>query len=162
MPLKTSLLFACLYAVVTLTTHAQHVEQKVNMIDSLSTLIDNNVAGLKEGISEGTLFNKHGKNIGGYSTYTLADNASLYRVRHEVSTDLFYKTTFYYQGRQLCKAMVVIEEWKSGQLIKTVYSASYYFEGKHAIKIIGENEKFSDAEEILSDGETFMMEFTNR
>jgi hypothetical protein len=138
----------------------QSIETKVKTIDSLSNSIDNNKE-LVEGISEGTILNKRGKNIGGYSTYDLKDNTNLYRIRNYVSTDHYYKTTFYYYNKKIIKATVIIENWKPNNTVETTYSADYYFDNNQVIKSNGENKKYSNSINILEQGQKFQTEFKN-
>jgi hypothetical protein len=143
---------------VVLISKGQTIERKVKMIDSLSNSIDNN-SGFVEGISEGTILNKRGRNIGGYSTYDLKDNKNLYRIRHQVSTDHYYKTTFYYSDKKIVKVVVVIENWKSDNSFETIYSATYYFNDSNVIKIDGEDKRYSDSVDLLKQGQKFQTEF---
>ncbi len=142
----------------------RRLKRKVKMIDSLSNYIDTRT-GLVEGISEGTIMNKRGKNIGGYSTYDLKDdliNGNLYRIRHYSSTNHYYKTTFYYNEKKVIKATVIIEDWKSNNSVKTIYSAAYYFDNNQIILIKGENKKYSDPLNILEQGQKYQTEFLKK
>ena len=129
----------------------------VARIDSICNSIDSNKThkNVGEGISEGKFING-----GGYSTYALGDKDSdtLYRIRYNSSTDLYYETIFYYEDKKVIKAMITIEDWNSGKA-KIIYSTSYYFDNNKTIKTIGENIKYSNATNILKEGLRFQEEY---
>jgi hypothetical protein len=131
----------------------------VSQIDSICSSINNNKT-LYEGIGEGEIY-KGKKCIGGFSTYYLRDNVGIYRVKHESSTDLYYKYTFYYLDKLLIKATLVIEDWNTRNQMKTVCSAEYYFYNNKPLKITGENSKFSNASDILRKGLRYQQDNDN-
>jgi hypothetical protein len=146
-----------------IASNGQTIERKIKIIDSLSTSIDNNKE-LVEGITEGTIAKKRGKIIGGFSTYDLKDSGTgtIYRIRHEVSTDHYYKTTFYYSDKKVIKATIIIEDWKSDNSVDTIYSTTYYFDSFEVIENEGEDKKYSNSFDIRELAKNFQMNYTKR
>jgi hypothetical protein len=127
----------------------------LNRIDSLVTSINSN-KNCREKISEGEIM-KDNKIIGGFSTYYLTEeqtNKTL-RIRHQSSTDFYYKTTFYYDTDKIIFATVVIEDWNSKN-VKVVYNAKYYFQNNSLLFAIDEDKKYSTASDILIKGQKFL------
>jgi hypothetical protein len=121
----------------------------VAQIDSICKTIDSNKR-LIEGIAEGGFYNQKG----GWETYDLKskDGDTLFRIRHNSSTDLYHKTTFYYFYKQLIKSSIEIEDWNSGTKMKLLYAATYYFSNGKPIKVINENKTYSTASEMINLG----------
>lgn len=127
----------------------------INRIDSIVVSIDSN-KNCRELISEGEIM-KDNKIIGGFSIYNRQEeqtNKTL-RIRHQSSTDFYYKTTFYYDTDKLIFATVVIEDWNSKNL-KVIYNAKYYFQNNSLIFAVDEDKKYSTASDILINGQKFL------
>lgn len=127
----------------------------LNRIDSLVTSIDSN-KNCRELISEGEIM-KDNKIIGGFSTYSRQEektNKTL-RIRHQSSTDFYYKTTFYYDADKIIFATVVIEDWNSNKF-KVIYNVKYYFKNDTLLLAIDEDEKYSTASDILIKGQKYL------
>lgn len=131
----------------------------VSQIDSVCKLIDNNKQ-LSEGISEGGFFDQKG----GWEIYDLKNKGSdtLFRIRHNISTNLYRKTIFYYWDKELIKAIVKIEDWNNGRTKQDVYSATYYFANKTPIKILDEDPKYSTASTIIVQGQKHQDNFYSK
>ena len=125
-------------------------------INSICKSIDDSKR-LVEGIAEGGFVNQKG----GWETYDLKSKGgdTLFRIRHNSSTDLYSKTTFYYFNKQLIKSSMEIEDWNSASKMKTVYSATYYFSDNKPIKVINENTKHSTASEMIRQGLSYQNNF---
>lgn len=128
----------------------------ISKIDSLCNFIDGN-KNLAEGIAEGGFVNRKG----GWETYYMKskDGDSVFRIQHNSSIDLYYKTTFYYSRNKVIKGIMTIEDWNSRFEVKMIYSAIYYFEKDIAIKVINENAKYSNATKMLKAGQNFQDEY---
>jgi hypothetical protein len=165
-PKNKAFILALLFAISNFISFGQQKDGSqtkhltIVQIDSICNSIDNDKK-LIEGITEGNIL-KDEKNIGGYSTYNLKDkmvNGTLYRIRNESSTDLYYKYTFYYFDKLLIKASLIVEDWNTGKQVKTVSSAKYYFDNHKTIKTIGDNAKYSNSPEILRKGLNYQIDF---
>ena len=135
---------------------ASKLHLTVFQIDSICNFIDSNEK-LSEGISEGGFLNRKG----GWETYDLKSKGgdTLFRIRNNISTDLYQQTTFYYFDREVIKSIINIEDWHSSSKMKSVYSATYYFENNKAIKLLNENPKYSTASHILKQGQNYQDNF---
>jgi hypothetical protein len=128
----------------------------VFQIDSICNFIDNNKK-LSEGIIEGEFYNQKG----GWETYDLKskEGDTLFRIRHNSSTDLYHKTVFYYFNREVIKSIVKIEDWHSGSTMEPVYSATYYFQNNIPIKVLNEDPKYSTTSDVLKQGQNYQDDF---
>lgn len=124
-------------------------------IDSQVAIIDTK-ANCNESISEGEI-TKNGKNIGGFSTYSLYDktNKKLFRIRNQESTNLYHKTTFYYANDEVIFARIEIEDWNSRKT-KVVYDVKYYFRDDKLIEVLNEDKKYSNSNDVLTDGKKYL------
>lgn len=125
-------------------------------IDSICKSIDDSKS-LVEGIAEGGFVNKKG----GWETYDLKskDGDTLFRIRHNSSTDFYRKTTFYFFDKQLVKSSMEIEKRNSANKMKPVYSVTYYFSNSKPFKVIHENTKHSTASEMIRQGLSYQDNF---
>ena len=135
---------------------AAKLQLTVLKIDSICNFIDSN-KNLAEGIAEGEFYNQKG----GWETYDLKSNQgdTLFRIRHNSSTDHYYQTTFYYFDKDIIKGIVRIEDYNSKSPKKSVYSATYYIANNKTIKILNEDTKFSTALNIFKQGQNYQDNF---
>jgi hypothetical protein len=153
----TPTLLIVIFVFLTFLSWGQNSDRTLVRIDSICSSIDNN-KNLFEGIAEGTVTNKRGKTIGGYETRDLKDHNSLYRLTYSMSTDKTYTTIYYYADKTLIKAFTTIEKWDVNHL-SPMYSATYYFDNNHVIKVVGENREYSNADYLLNEGNKFLTDF---
>ena len=128
----------------------------VFQIDSICNFIDSNEK-LSEGISEGGFLNRKG----GWETYDLKSKGgdTLFRIRNNISIDLYQQTTFYYFDKEVIKSIIKIEDSHSIDKMKSAYSATYYFENNKAIKVLNEDPKYSTVLQILKQGQNYRDDF---
>ncbi|HXC03620.1 MAG TPA: hypothetical protein VNZ86_02640 [Bacteroidia bacterium] len=129
--------------------------QDVIRIDSLCKATDENPA-LLEGVSEGEYTDKKG----GFETYYLKDRlegGNLFRIRNNSSKDQYVKTIFYYSHKKVIRASMEIEDPKSGEQPRTVYTVTYYFKDGQMIIGIGEDKQYPNAGELYKQGENFLL-----
>jgi len=152
------MLLLCSFVLYGQNSDVVNVEQvlTVAQIDSISKSIDSSKR-LVEGIAEGGYVNRKG----GWETYDLKSKTgdTLFRIRHNISTGLYRKTTFYYLNKQLIKSSVEIEGCNPSTKRKVAYSATYYFNNGKPIKVINENTKYSTAPEMVKQGLSFQNNF---
>jgi hypothetical protein len=127
-------------------------------IDSICKSIDEN-KNLVEGIIEGGYYNKEG----GWAMHDLKskNGDTLFRIRHESSTDFYYKTRYYYRNKQVIKGVIEIEDWNSGPAMKRIYSATYYFDNGKLVKALNEDREYSNASDMLKEGQSHQTYFYN-
>jgi hypothetical protein len=137
-------------------------QQNANSIDSESVIveriekiclsIDKN-KNLVEAIGEGENADKKW----GFEIHDFKDELGiLYRTTHISSTDQYCEVIFYYNNKNVIKAIVTITE---KNVNKPQYSAIYYFENNKLIKKIGENINYSNYKDILKQGLDFQYKF---
>lgn len=156
----------CLTIIFLLTAFVSYGQNSANLnnqqvftiaqIDSICKSIDISKR-LVEGIAEGGFVNQKG----GWETYYLKNDGddTLFRIRHNSSTDFYYKTTFYYFDKKVIKGIFEIEDWISDKRMKSIYSVTYYFEDDKPIKVLNENPKYSTATEFLKQGQDYQLNF---
>ena len=162
-PYSNILCLTIIFLLFSFRLHGQNIatlrSQKVltiSQIDSICKSIDTNKS-LVEGIAEGGFVNQKG----GWETYDLKSNRgdTLFRIRHNSATDLYYKTTFYYFDKKVIKCIYEIENRNSGNSMNPFYSVTYYFENDKPIKVLNEDHKYSTASYILTQGQNYQDNF---